>query len=349
MRFKIDPANYDSCPEFNEWIDSRHAEEHGELQILSFTVRPSYVLHQLNYATYEAALADFISSRQEDLKETVFQRFPAPIAYYFYRFENGFENDLQRLHLLRDTWEATIDVLHSLVIGECRFQGLDLSAVPQLKHHDLYSDRVDDRLLTLERVLDYALANGIVLATATAIPGQVIAEMRELNRSRNAFSHSAAQSDVQARVWIGECLEDVLDVLDQLRNVADVILMRYRAHENALTLRCEVFRGHALTRTIQTVKLTNDQAKDCQQYFYPDQMIALCGKRMFGLRPFMFFQEDASGHVTRPCVFRKAVGDSPNRKIRFGIVGPAESVEVDRALFKQEIDELRSLFGLAPE
>jgi hypothetical protein len=77
--------------------------------------------------------------------------------------------------------------------------------------------------------------------------------MRDLNQSRNSFSHSAAQSDAQARAWIGECYEDVTSVLDDLRGLADVHVLRHVGQVDARTLRCEVFRGHGFTKTIKSI------------------------------------------------------------------------------------------------
>jgi hypothetical protein len=348
MKYEIDPINYDKCPDFNVWIDERYVEEAGkDLSILGFTPRPSYVLHQLSYDTYEAAFADFRADQQNILKDTIFLQFPTPIAHCFYRFENGFENELQRLHFLRDTWETTIDVLHAVIIGEVRFRHLAL--VEPVKYKDLLSDKVADRLLTTERILELAENNGVDLECAKVLPKGVIATIRDLNQSRNAFSHSGAQSDAQAQAWIGECLEDVLDVMGDLSGLGNIKLMRYRGQHDVTTLNCELFQGHHLSRTIRRITITNTQLMAASRYFQQGQLIVLCGEAIFSVRPLIFFHEDITGHITKVCVFRKTQGDVPNRKVLFEVIGESQRIEIDRAIFQPEIDELRALFGLPPE
>jgi len=347
MSFHIDRDNYDSCPQFNDWLDEQYADQHGGLNLFGSQLRPSYVLHQLDFSTYEAALADFLSDREEQLRRTVLDDFPAPIAYYYYRFEYGFENELQRLHFLRDTWEAIIDILHSLTIGECRFRQLGLGTPIAFGH--FLSERTADRLLTVERIIDYANTKGVNLAINSIVTIPVLGTMRELNRSRNAFSHSAAQSEVQARAWVRECHQDVIDVLDELQDLAGISVVRYLGQEDANTLRCEFFRGYAQTRTIRAISLTDDQVQASQRYFRQSEILVSIRDCIFSLRPLVWFCEDSSGHTTKLCMFRRTRGDLPDRRLEYEIVGKAERRDEDRGFFKSELDELRSLFGLGPD
>lgn len=347
MRFKLDPADFGSCPQYNQWLDDSHEEEHGHLEIFSFEPRPSEVLFQMSPSTYTATFSDFQTEYDEDLKRAVTEEFPSPIAHYYYRFENGYENDLQRLHLLRDTWEAMIDVLHALAVGEIRFRGITLPDPIKFAH--LLSDRVADRLLNIERIVAAASAMGISLSVEKVAPQPVLEKMRELNQTRNGFSHSAAQSEAQARTWISECYEDVLGILDDIRTLDKCSLLRYMGHIDGTTLRCETFKGHGFTRTIQPIPLTADQVRDSQRFFRLGQILALNEGFLFSVLPLIFFREDAAGHTTKPCVFRKAHGDVPNRFIKFSVVGESVPFDVDRVSFKAEIDELRTLFGLGAD
>lgn len=344
MRFKLDPADFDACPQYNQWLDESYEAEHDHLEIFSYEPRASEVLFQMSPTTYMAAFSDFQAGYDEALKSTVTDGFPSPIAHYYYRFENGYENDLQRLHFLRDTWEAIIDILHALAVGEIRFRGINLAA--PLKFPDLLSDSVSDRLLSIERTMATASASGISLSAGKIAPQSVLDKMRELNRTRNAFSHSAAQSEAQARAWISECYEDVLGILDDIRTLEDCRLFRYINQIDGSTLRCEILRGHGFTRTIQPIQLTPDQVRDSLRYFRQGQILALHDGSLFSMLPFIYFREDAAGHMTKPCVFRKTRGDAPNRLIEFAVIGESAPLQVDRVLFKTEMDELRALFGL---
>jgi hypothetical protein len=347
MRFKFDPADFDSCPQYNLWIDESHDNEHDPLEVFSFKPRPSKVLFQMSPDTYMAAFADFQTAYDEDLRRAAAEEYPSPIAHYFYRFEKGYENDLQRLHLLRDVWESVIDVLHALAVGEARFKRLPLGH--PLKFSQLLSDKVADRLLNIEHISDAAAAANIILSFAKIAPQRVLEKMRELNRSRNAFSHIAAQSEAQARAWVDECYEDVLDVLDDVRGLIDCRLLRYIGQVDGSTLRCEIFKGHAFTRTIELIQLNKQQVVDSQRYFQVGQMLTLHDGILFGVTPLVFFKEDDVGHMTKPCIFRKTRGDAPNRKLEFAIVGNSVALEEDRSKFQAEMNELRALFGLGTD
>jgi hypothetical protein len=159
VRNQLDHLNYAACPPFNDWLDNQHIDAQGPLTIFGFQPRPSEVLFRLSPDTYEAAFADFQADVQELLNDLVFYEFPAPIAHYYYRFQQGYENDLQRLHFLRDTWEATIDVLHAIALGECRLLGVRLSDPMAFRH--ILSDSVADRLLNIERAVQLAQGPGI--------------------------------------------------------------------------------------------------------------------------------------------------------------------------------------------
>jgi hypothetical protein len=257
MKIQLDLSNFDACPQYNDWLDEQYAEQSGTLDLLGFQPRPSFVLFNLSQDTYQAAFDDFRRQREEELKEIVFGEFPSPIAHYFYRFENGYENELQRLHFLRDTWEAMIDVLHATVVAECRFRSISLT--DPVTFRDFLSDSVAQRLLNIERIIKHAENLAIALWTSEIVSVSTLQVMRDLNQSRNGFSHSAAQSESQARTWISECYEDVINILDDLRGLSKIKVLRYLGQIDNRTLRCEMFRGHGFTKTINSISLTDDQ------------------------------------------------------------------------------------------
>jgi hypothetical protein len=347
MPLRLDLASYESCPLYNEWLDEQYSERSGQLDILSYQPRPSFVLYSLSQDTYQAGFADFQLQWQEQLKQSVFDEFPSPIAHYFYRFENGYENDLQRLHLLRDTWEAIIDVLHAFAVSECSFLRLTLPSPMKFSH--LLSDSVAQRLWNLEHILNSAKSNSVALGSLQIVPSAILDTMSDLNRTRNALSHGAAQSESQARTWIGECYEDVVDILDALRPLSRVEILRYLGQVNGTTLRCEVFRGHGFTRTIRNIELDSVQVAASLRYFLQGQMLICFNGIVFGVRPFIYCREEPSGHMTRLCMFRRTLGDAPKRLIEYTVVGDSSSCEEDRQVFKIELDQIRGLFGLGPD
>lgn len=348
MRLQLDPNNYEACPPYNEWLDEQYAEQSGgTLDILGYQPRPSFVLFTMSQDTYAAVFSDFTQQREEEIKESVFNQFPSPIAYYFYRFENGYENDLQRLHLLRDTWESVIDILHALAVAESRHRQLPLT--DPLKFKDLLTDSVSQRLVNIEGIINQLSASGVTPGVGQISPAATLDAMRELNQSRNAFSHSAAQSEAQARNWISECYVDVLEILAGLDGLGEIQIVRYLSQVDGTTLRCEVFRGHSSTRTIQNISISHQQMVDSARYFQQGQMLVIAGGLIFGLRPMVYFREDGVGHTTRLCIFRKTRGDVPDRRFLYEVVGESVSHEENRTNFAAEINELRGLFGLDAE
>lgn len=211
------------------------------------------------------------------------------------------------------------------------------------------SDRISDRLLNIERIINHAGTQGISLSLSRIVPSRILDTMRNLNQSRNAFSHSAAQSEAQARAWVGECYEDVVDVLDELKGLSGLTVMRYLNQIDGRTLRCEIFRGHSFTRTIKSIRLTSEQVRDSQRYFRQGEILAVCDDCVFSVRPLLHFCEDAAGHTTMLCAFRKTHGNAPDRKFEYVVVGNASRRDEDRTGFRIELDELRALFGLGPD
>lgn len=347
MRMHIDLDRFETCPSYNDWLDRRYSEESGSLNILGFQPRPSQVLFEMSPDTYQAAFADFQRDWEEELKESTFSDFPSPIAHYFYRFETGYENELQRLHFLRDTWESIVDVLHAIAVSECRHHRLPLTE--PLKFSDLLSEKVAQRLLNIERIICFSASAGAPLKVAQIVPLATLQKMRDLNQSRNGFSHSAAQSETQARTWIAECYADVIDVLDDISELADVEILRYLGQSDGNTLQCEVFRGHGLTRTINAVPLESTQVAASRRYFKKGQILASYGGDLFSLRPLVYFKEDPSGHITKLCLFRRTHGDAPNRQVEYEIVGEAARLNEGRELIQTDINDVRALFGLEPE
>jgi len=348
MKLQLDPNNYEACPPYNAWLDDQYVEQSGgTLDILGYQPRPSFVLFTISPDTYEATFSDFTQQREEGIKESVCNQFPSPIAYYFYRFENGYESDLQRLHFLRDTWESVIDILHALAVAECRHRNIQV--VDPLKFKDLFTDSVAKRLENIEGITAQLSATGSLPAVAKVLPAATLAAMKELNQSRNAFSHSAAQSEAQARSWISECYVDVVEVLTELDGLEDIQVVRYLSQVDATTLRCEVFRGHSSTRTIQNIKISHQQMIDSAKYLQQGQMLVIADGLIFGLRPMVYFREDGEGHTTRLCIYRKTRGTEPDRRLEYEVIGESTRHEENRKNFAIEINELRGIFGLGAE
>lgn len=347
MTLHLDPNRYDACPQYNEWIDNQYVTASGTLDILSFQPRPSEVLFTMSPDTYQAIFADFIQYRSERVKELVCSFFPSPIAYYFYRYSEGAENELQQLHFLRDTWESVIDILHILAVAEVRHHRLTL--VEPIKFKDLLTESVAKRLSNINEIIQQFQRVGVPSIIGRIAPLTTLQAMHELNQSRNAFSHSAAQSALQAQNWISESQEDVIEILDNLRGLSELEIVRFSRLDDTETLRVEPFVGHSSTKRFKKITITPEQLAISGRYLRQGQLLLISSDTIFSLRPLMHCREDAVGHTTRLCLFRRAHGEAPSRRIEYEIVGESSRYEEDRSMFSTEINELRALFGLSPD
>ena len=130
---------------------------------------------------------------------------------------------------------------------------------------------------------------------------------------------------------------DVLEILAGLDGLEEIQIVRYLSQVDGTTLRCEMFRGHSSTRTIQNIKISHQQMVDSARYFQQGQMLVIAGGLIFGLRPMIYFREDGVGHTTRLCIFRKTRGDAPDRRFEYEVVGEAVRHEENRAHFAAEL------------
>lgn len=342
-----DEPIYDQNEFFNQEIDEQFGDADGLLIISGSEFRPSWILYNLERETYMLAIEDHKQKVLDDFKETVVSNFPSPVAYNYYRFENSYENEHQRLHFLRDTWEAIIRLVHALVVAEARHKGLNLKDA-KIKFRDLLSDKLHDLLLSSERILEYAETQGQILQIATIVPKGLLNQIRNLNQTRNSFSHTGALSEQQSREIVAETLQEVVDILQALHGLKNIKVLKYLS-QTGLRIRSESFSGYALTRSMESLELSATTFGKFSTFLNAETVIAFCDDNIFCLSPFVHFRSSPSGHQTQLLFLKKAKGEEPNRKLIYEVVGEAEEFELDRTVFKQHINDLQALCGLENE
>lgn len=176
----------------------------------------------------------------------------------------------------------------------------------------------------------------------------MIATIQELNRTRNAFSHSAAVSEDQAREYIADCVEDVLDVLDAFEQLRKIRLVRYQSMDGG-TIKFERFDSHAKTKRFFEIQNMGAVIASAGPLLTRNQTLVFDSVKIFSARPFLHLIPKTGGHVTEVAFFKKRQGSAPDRKLLFEIVGEALPLEMDCTGFQSEIDQIRALFGLPPE
>lgn len=347
MKATPDPTLFESAPAFNDWIDDQFVKEAGgPLQILGKQMRPSEVLHKFSFDTYQAAFPDFKRFREELIISTVTEKFPIIIAHPFFRFLEGSENELQRLQFLRDTWEGLINFVHALVVSEARAARLSLG-VPA-KCGQILSESLAVRIGTVESILGLAASSGLKLESSKLVDLGLATTIKELNQARNAFSHTGAVAEDQAKTYINECIEDVFDVLDGFRGLSEVRLLRYDRLDG-LRIRHERFDGHAKTKRFGELPVSQANLGAIVPLLKKEETLLAVGGVIFNAHPFLHLIPQPGGHVTQVAFFKKTKGDAPNRKLLFEIVGEANEFEEDRVPFQPAINEIRVQFGEQPE
>ena len=184
--------------------------------------RASTKLQQFRHTTY----LDYCSEKRDEFKSTIWNEFPMPIAYSFYRAEHGYENYNQRLDFLKDTWESLVAFIFAMVIGEYRCLGLSMEGT-NIKMSHVLSDSLSAKLLVAEQLLQKSKDDKYKLESSKIIPLDVIGNIRTLNQVRNGFSHQAAKSETQAASIFSDHFDEVFDILQKLQGLKDVTLMRF--------------------------------------------------------------------------------------------------------------------------
>jgi hypothetical protein len=358
---------YFQNPNFNEQFDA----DNGPLTLAGYEFSPSLALFRLDEDVYGAALAEWQAGQEEELIELVTKSFPTPIALSFRRMERGCNNDLERLRVLKDVWEAVIFVLHALVVAEARCRRFPLAATLQalvpaafktpdearIKEGDLLSDSIHARLNIIRKVLVAASEPGAPsLHCASFLSTALLDKLTDLNSVRNGFSHDETESVQQAREVIGARRLDVLGVLDDLRALSDVTLLFYESSQTKSSreaqVRGDVCRGHAYGH--EFARLDIDQAEVAHAFPHfakPEdggRVLAHLGGRIVSLAPFVHFVPHNDGHEWRLCLYKKKhVLDKNNQQsprfFDYAISGLARPHEIAEADFQTEMDELRQL------
>ena len=238
--------------EFNESLD-----EAGEFSIgLNFSRFPSQILYEMDEVAYNEQLTEFVDQKKAEYNETVYQSFPAPIAYFLYQTNHSFDNEIHRLHLLRTTWESIIYILYALVLGEINSKNFSLSLISifnnqrvRVDHSGLLNNRLGYKIEFMRKVIDYDQQNHSTLFLSSVLNADIFDKLEELNQERNSFSHIAALSNPEAQIHFNELYPKVIDLLFELDFLENVSLLRFVSNMGATTnVRFNRFNGHSLQR-----------------------------------------------------------------------------------------------------
>ena len=200
------------------------------VQIEEYEFKSSEVLYKMSEKKYSAALDRYVADAKVSI-DRIEDKFPTPIAYYFYQATNNYRNDHHRLDLLKSCWESVVFFLYGLTVGEARHRKLDLKSLG-IKWPKYWSDKLFDKISIIENILDYVTKTGISFDCSSIIPIATLNLIKKLNQERNGFEHAAAKTSAQQKALyyvLYPQLELILRQLIKLENVlsSDITMRRH--------------------------------------------------------------------------------------------------------------------------
>ncbi|TAE55570.1 MAG: hypothetical protein EAZ76_12855 [Nostocales cyanobacterium] len=340
---------YKDDPEFNEYLDSIG----GIFEIKNYFSAPaSQVLYEMDVQAYIEDYNDYITQQKNNFVQKVIDRFPAPIAFYFDQVEHGYENNFQRLHLLRSVWESIIYTFYALTLGEVVAKQINISTLRIFNNqlikcdkNGLLGDRLGYKLEVIRKILKYdidSLAPQLVVNSILSLP--LIDTLEELNHERNSFSHIAALTESQAEDRCRELYPKVFDLLFNLKGLENISFIQFEKMYSAEEFKFFKFFGHSLRKRNydKTLNLTFVQA-NLESF---RQNVSFCEIQDSGeiicLSPFIHFILDEEKQP-KISFLKKQDPDDLNKFIFEQVRDSPREVRIESNIFDKSIHKLRAL------
>jgi len=287
-------------------------DETGEITIGSnFSILPSQILFEMDETAYQEQLIEYVNQKREDYHKVVYDSFPAPIAYFYHQTGRAYDNEQQRLNLLRSTWESLIYVLYGLVLGEVNFKKFSLSNIKifnnekiKQDHRGIMGDKLGWKVEAMQKIIECDRQNGNKLNISAYTNIDTFEVIKELTQERNSFSHIAALSEQEAKDRFKKLCPIVSDLLFELDFLENVSLLRYISNEGDIhKIRFDKFEGHSLQRQ-NYVKVFSESGLSLLTPILNNQTILLeFNNTIFNISPFIHFHFEGS-HL-KLCYFKK--------------------------------------------
>jgi len=325
-------VSFEDNPDFNKWLEENYA-----VDIEEYSYPSSSVLYKISAEDYFEALARYKSDPKVAL-DRIENYFPTPIAYYFYQANNNYQNDHHRLDLLKSCWESTIFILYGLIVGEARHRKIPLKSLG-IKWDKYWSDKINDRLLIIENILDHVTKSGIRFDCAKVVPLSTVNLIRKLNQERNGFEHAFAKNAAQQQALYAELYPQLELVLRQLIKLEEVKVFRYYSAELPLYPRCEIFNGSSLEGWKEIIMLQKANYIEIMDYFSAEFVFAQIEEDAFCLSPFIHFSQEIHETNAVICFYKQ----DKSGKYHYEVVSKSKNQEFEKSTFAKTEGDLRSL------
>jgi len=297
---------------FNESLD-----EEGDVIIANISFQRSRILFELANPTYKDAFNEFLEQDFDDLKPTVFDDYPACIAFNYRLSERGegANDPVRKLLHLKDTWESVVFVLYALVMGEVRHKGIDLKAAqhfvsidpggnPCYAHFNtnkILSDAIKQKIQNIKGIILHGKENKLGFKFEE-INDTLYDDLLCLQDIRNDISHHAAPTREQAESELRQIEPIFRDMLTKTRFLKNCKILRFESFSSIC--RCETFKGHSLNRDYENPSFT-DQQRNYVIGLGQEQLFVVWDAECFSLSPFLHFDRDTMGHESYLCFYKK--------------------------------------------
>ena len=342
------PSDNEYRRRFNESLDGE-----GDIVIVGVSFERSRILSELDTELYEQALIDFIEQEYDELKQTVFDRYPACIAYNFRLSERGegSADPVRKLLHLKDTWEAVVYVLYALIMGEIRHKAIDLRATQVFVSLDtggnpiyanfntgrILSDAIKQKAQNIKSLIQYSKANALGFKFEE-MDESLLDDLLALQDIRNDISHHAAPTREQAEVELAQVNPLFQRMLTKTRFLENCRIMRFENFGS--DCRCEVFAGYGLIRDYENLDI-DVPLRNYVLGLGQDQLFVLWDSECFSISPFLHYHRDTSGHESYLSFFKRR----RESKYWYEPVKTRDDIAFDQlqARFEAEADEVINL------
>lgn len=301
-------------PKYQKFHESLN--EIGIIEIAGTVFPRSRILFEMDPTLYEQALNEFLQADFEDLKQTIFDYYPACIAYNYRLSERGegANDPVRKLLHLKDSWEAIVFVLYALVMGEVRFRQIDLRTAQIFSYYDatgnphfvnfntdkILSDAIKQKIQNIRAIVQHCKAGSLGFKLEK-IDETLLDDLLQLQDIRNDVSHHAAPTREQAERELRQVLPIFQEMLGKTRFLDGCRILRFESF--ATQCRCETFSGHSLNREYENFRFPeahNGYIINLGQ----EQLFARWDGDCFSLSPFLHFERDTTGHESYLCFYK---------------------------------------------
>ncbi|NMC64155.1 MAG: hypothetical protein GYA55_13405 [SAR324 cluster bacterium] len=301
----------EECRRFNDWLD-----EEEPVQIAGIAFPRSRILYEMENDTYFDAYTEFQEQEFQDLKQTVFDVYPAIIAYNLRLSEKGegADDPVRKILHLKDMWEAVVNVLYAVVMGEVRFRNVDLKTCqvitgygtggnPNLNNFNtdrILTDSIKQKILNIKSIILHCTSHHLGFK-CEEIDVTLLDDLSSLNDVRNDVSHHGTSTREQAEQELSLVAPIIRSMLAKTRFLERCQILRFESY--ASSCRCESFIGHSLNREFDSYPFTDPQKSRVISYGQ-EQLLVKWDEECFSLSPFLHFDRDNSGHESYLCFYK---------------------------------------------